>query len=313
MGPPPESVIVFSPIGEAKHHAVLRDACRHARRTGSIVELLEVLPGPSAWDRLVHHGHGSLLEAELSASWKRSFRRWRTEFDEVARSEVRFGSVARVIVERAVELGASLIVLSAADDHESRAIVTRVMRLSPAPVWVMRPTRAKTRRIMVAVNPDSDEVELNRALMTMASEVQATLGGTLTLMTAWELYGEQTLRRSSHFSMSAQEFEEMTTRRAGIARRGLQELVDTTPNATDWSIHLEKGPPAPTILHAIQQLRINLLVIGTVGRAGLLGLLMGNTAEDVLDVARCSALTLSPAAAERLHDAQASPLVGLVR
>lgn len=293
------SVILFSPIGEARHHAVLRDTCSYASEIGANVELLTVLNGPSAWDRLVHLGHAMALEAEISASWRKTFRRWTKEFAEVERAEVQFGAMARGIVERAEELGASLIVLSAEDDRLSRAIVARVMRLSPCPVWVMRSTRAKERRIMVAVNPEPEEVELNLALMASAKRIRDTLGGKLFLMAAWELYGEQTMRHSSFFSTTAEELHDLFERREGIARRGLEELVAASSCPDLWNLHLAKGPPAPTILQAIHQLRINLLVMGTVGRSGVMGLLMGNTAEDVLEVARCSALTLTPMAARR--------------
>lgn len=299
MAPEPASTMIFSPIGDARHHAVLREACNYARASNARIELLEVLDGPSAWDRLVHHGHAMALEAEMSSSWRKSFRRWQKEFDEIEHAEVRLGSVARSIVERADEIHASTIILSASDDKVSRAIVTRVMRLSSCPVWVMRSTRAKKRRIMVAVNPEPDELELNLALMRAACRVRDAFGGSLTLMAAWELYGEQTMRQSSFFSTTPGEFHDLFERREGITRRGLEELVAASRQPDAWDIHLAKGAPAPTILRAVQQLRINLLVIGTVGRSGVLGLLMGNTAEDVLEVARCSALTLTPTAARR--------------
>ena len=40
--------------------------------------------------------------------------------------------------------------------------------------------------------------------------------------------------------------------------------------------------------------RINLLVMGTVARDGVSGLIIGNTAETVLDVVRCSVLAVKP-------------------
>jgi len=42
-------------------------------------------------------------------------------------------------------------------------------------------------------------------------------------------------------------------------------------------------------------LRIDLLVMGTVCRTGSPGLIIGNTAERVLDSVKCSVLTVKPA------------------
>jgi universal stress protein E len=39
---------------------------------------------------------------------------------------------------------------------------------------------------------------------------------------------------------------------------------------------------------------VNLLVMGTIGRIGLPGFFIGNTAEDVLNVVRCSVLAVKP-------------------
>ena len=44
----------------------------------------------------------------------------------------------------------------------------------------------------------------------------------------------------------------------------------------------------------MDRLRITTLVMGTVARTGIPGLLIGNTAETVLDRARCSVLAVKP-------------------
>ncbi len=40
--------------------------------------------------------------------------------------------------------------------------------------------------------------------------------------------------------------------------------------------------------------RIDLLVLGTIGRSGIAGLLMGNTAERILNKVECSVLAVKP-------------------
>ena len=54
----------------------------------------------------------------------------------------------------------------------------------------------------------------------------------------------------------------------------------------------DKAPKAITGL--VDQIKADLIVIGTVGRTGLLGLIIGNTAEDVLQTTRTSILAVKP-------------------
>ena len=286
--------ILFCPVGDAPHHATLRDTCAQASTAGAPVELLAVIEEPGTWDRLAHSDHVEHIERDLFSTWSNTLSRWEREFDVVSGIEVRIGSTAKAIVERAQDIGASTIVLSMAHAPDDLATAKRVIRLSPVPVWVMRPTRAKARRILAAVNPEVDELDLNLAIMTEAERLAKQLNASLVLMTAWELYGEQTTRRTAFLKAPAPQFHDLFDLREQISMKGLKELAAASSDSSAWTLHLEKGPPAPSILRAAHEHRSNLLVLGTVGRSGLSGLLMGNTAEYVLDGARCSVYAIRP-------------------
>jgi universal stress protein E len=49
------------------------------------------------------------------------------------------------------------------------------------------------------------------------------------------------------------------------------------------------------VCELIAKARINLLVMGTIARTGLPGVLIGNTAEKVLDSVHCSVVAIKPA------------------
>jgi universal stress protein E len=55
------------------------------------------------------------------------------------------------------------------------------------------------------------------------------------------------------------------------------------------------GKPEDAIIELVNAQKIDLLVMGTMSRGGIPGLLIGNTAEKVLYHADCSVLTLKPA------------------
>ena len=59
--------------------------------------------------------------------------------------------------------------------------------------------------------------------------------------------------------------------------------------------HLLWGAPAEQIVNFAKDVHADLIVLGTVGRSGIQGLLLGNTAENVLVHCDCDVLTVKPA------------------
>jgi len=74
------------------------------------------------------------------------------------------------------------------------------------------------------------------------------------------------------------------------------EAFVTSLGSTDVPIvsHLSWGIPSQEVARMAEHLKIELLVLGTVGRSGVKGVLLGNTAERVLDTCHCSTLTIKP-------------------
>jgi nucleotide-binding universal stress UspA family protein len=59
--------------------------------------------------------------------------------------------------------------------------------------------------------------------------------------------------------------------------------------------HLQWGSPAYDVVRLANELKADLIVTGTMGRRGVEGLLLGNTAESVLTHCDCDVLTVKPA------------------
>lgn len=71
------------------------------------------------------------------------------------------------------------------------------------------------------------------------------------------------------------------------------ESLNTDPNQIQQ--HLSFGAPWQEIGRFASHLNVDLIALGTVGRSGIQGVLLGNTAEKVLDTCDCSLLTVKPA------------------
>lgn len=288
--------MVFCPVGDAQHRAALREAVAFATSEADsyVVELLAVVPEASSWDRIAHADHVEAFLADQTAAWTATMQRWAAEFDCIDGFEVRVGHVADDITRHAISSTADLIVLSAGRERDDKATVRRVLRTSECSVWSLRPTRAKSRRLLAAVNPEPAELDLNLAIIEGAAGFCSALDGELSLMAVWELYGDQTMRRAAFLQTPIEHYHDLFDLREQIASRGLTELAEAADPTVDYSLVIENGIAAPAILETIKKLHINLLIVGTVGRAGLSGLLLGNTAEHLADSAPCSVLAIKP-------------------
>jgi nucleotide-binding universal stress UspA family protein len=79
------------------------------------------------------------------------------------------------------------------------------------------------------------------------------------------------------------------------AQKALEHLLGGQPEPKGRRfVHLLKGDPADVIAEFAKARQVDLIVMGTVGRAGLPGLLIGNTAESILQRADCSVLAVKP-------------------
>ena len=205
-------------------------------------------------------------------------------------------------VVRAVQRNAHDLVMKVAQAPAGRASSLfgstdmHLLRKCPCPVWIDRAgDSAPYRRLLAAVDPFDDESgALQRLILDLATSLAEREQARLDVLHAWELPGESMLAsgrwRIAH-SQLARLLEDTEQRH----RQGLDRLLlpyglgSAAPN-----VHLLKGRPAQVISDCARQQDSDLVVMGSLGRAGLPGLFIGNTAEDVLRDAQCAVLAVKP-------------------
>lgn len=185
-----------------------------------------------------------------------------------------------------------------------------LLRKCPCPVWMIKPRLpGKFGCIVAAVDVDdsypSDEVEgrraLNRQVMEMATSLALSEFAELHVVHAWEAIGEGAMR--SGFMRTE---EEKVKAYVKAVERHHEESLDALiretserlgPEATRYlkpNAHLMKGWARKEIPALIRELGADLVVMGSVARTGISGLLMGNTAEMILTQIDCSVLAAKP-------------------
>lgn len=180
------------------------------------------------------------------------------------------------------------------------ATTMKLLRDCPCPVLATRwPGRAGCRRIMAAVDvgPEGAPENLpNRAIMEMAIQLTRSAkveGSDLVVLHAWSLWAEQTLRWRGELTDA--EMNELRSETERLQRQRLEELLARYPmDDIAHRVVLSKGAPDAVIPAAVVEEEIDVLVMGTVARTGIPGLVIGNTAERILNRLGCSALTVKP-------------------
>lgn len=289
--------ILFSPLGRHDNPTALRRVVDLAQRNQATITLFSAAEELPMASRFL--GHRDVLDrlaaADRSAEQHRLSRLASQCGAAGADIVIEPGNTALTLIMRVLTAGHDLVVVTTDDDREDNATIKRLLRKCPCPVWVIRPTRARKLRVLAAVNPDPDEAELNRAILELAASTVDLHRGELHVAHAFELFAEHLLRSPTYGAMSDAEVDELRNEERTDRYRDLMGLL--TPSqavGADWQVHVVNGPAAEAISELVTRHRINLLVLGTVARSGLSGLLMGNTAERILDDVTCSVLAVKP-------------------
>ncbi len=209
-----------------------------------------------------------------------------TPFIEVIQAVCRSGYDLVVKTAR-VPTGTAELLFGSTDLH--------LLRKCPCPVWIDKPTKKRTyKKVMAAVDAsDYNAVELNRLIMDLATSLASAEHSELHVAHVWRLAGES-LSRYGRASLPTNQVDEMVEHAHKEHKRKLDALLSSYNLPKNHQVHLVKGWPATMIVHCAAEEAVDLLVMGTVGRTGIPGFLIGNTAENVLNAVRCSVLAVKP-------------------
>lgn len=279
-------------------HAALQQAEELARVTGAKITLCAVL---EISEQAFH-----LLEVDKAHAVRTVEDVARKALDDIAKglrssgSEVsvvvRFGDAWEGLTLEAIKGNHDLVLVGThVRSHVARMLFgstsRKLLRVCPVPVWIAKPGEIRdVREIAVATDFSDAAFSAVQTAVSVAQSLQAKLF----VVHAIEFPFESYMRTAG---VSDEEMQKARTQLHSEARERLEaEVMRTDARALPYGLKLEviEGNPDTAVPEFVVKNEVDLLVMGTVGRSGISGVLLGNTAERMLSHLHSSLLAIKP-------------------
>ncbi|MDN5516262.1 MAG: universal stress protein [Pseudomonas sp.] len=286
---------------EHQQQPALQRAVEVARETGAELHLLQIEYHPSL--------EGSLLDSPLlnrarEAIVRQSCEHLRTRVAHLSDEgfqidvDVRWSKRRHEeVLARVAALQPDILFKSTHPSSTLRRLLFsdtswQLIRRCPIPLWLVHDTEPRGQSLCVALDPlhSADKpAALDHQLIRTSQTLQAALG-----LHAEYLHAQAPLPRSLLFDAEvAQEYEDYVTQCSREHREAFDKLI--AQHAIDRAqAHLLDGFAEEVIPRFVREHNIGLLVMGAIARGHLDSLLIGHTAERVLERVECDLLVIKP-------------------
>lgn len=292
--------IDFSPHSEA----ALRQAVWLARKVGARITLAHTLPDLRRAVHSVSHqakvdllyGEGSVFQREVRQDSDSKMQRIIVDLhaaDLDVKAETLLGAPYAEITHAVQQEGYDLVLagtrgLAAWEQFFVGSTAKRLIRKCPSSVWIVKAEHVGPPKAVLAAT-DFSEVSRRAVLEGLWVAQQASAEFHLLHVVDSMDVPEDIISRIPEGSSLRHEINEEAKHRFD----GFVESLNTDSETIQR--HLSFGAPWQEVGRLSKHLNIDLIALGTVGRSGIKGVFLGNTAEKVLATCDCSILTVKPA------------------
>lgn len=197
------------------------------------------------------------------------------------------------VIDAAVEADADLVLKAAAiDEGLSTVLYTpadyNLLRHSDIPVMLVKPDAWVTNPVVLAAVDalNDDQHELSARVLFEAAALASILGGELDVVTAYPITEPWSERSPVGIDFAAVRTEIETTLRDSVAALAKEAKINYR------YLHVVEGSPEMAIHQLAETSNTEILVMGTVAREGVKGVVMGNTSETILHHTHCDVVVL---------------------
>ncbi len=222
--------------------------------------------------------------------------------------------VVREVLKEAYDLVIKPVGPSGFMDRLLGRLDMRLLRNCPCPVWLSKgEAYGAFDNVLAAVDADGDifledhpdelrtKNALNRQILEMAFTLCEANNARLHVGHAWYppfLSPYSRARANLPQKEIDAYFDTVKRTHTGWLKLLMEEAAGWVgtdiAESVKTKLHLPRGEPAAEIPKLISDVQADLVIMGTVVRTGISGLVMGNTAESILDRVTCSVLAVKP-------------------
>jgi nucleotide-binding universal stress UspA family protein len=174
-----------------------------------------------------------------------------------------------------------------------------LIRNCPCPVWFVRsPKLPKRLNLLVAVDPAHSRAKparLDEYLLETASTVARNLNGKIDVLHAY-FHPHDVFVSPTAGPVSVPLKLDVLRRYTERLKKSVDKIADRY-GIEPKSRHVEAGTPHEVLISSVSRLHADALVMGAVSRSGFDRLLIGSTAERVIDHVPCDVIVVKPAGA----------------
>lgn len=300
--------VLFVTAGNRNEHAALLHLAEDLQASGGKLTLIDVLQdAPVSHASLpIKGGLASLQKAivkERAGLLKQMAAVLTAQLPGlVVKSVVREGTDYVEIIRQVHKGKHDLVAKVAGDDSRVEGLLfgtldMNLLRKCAAPVLILKGRKkVKSNRVLAAVDlvrNEAGRAGLDRQVVALAAAMARRSEGRLDILHAWYLPFEKYLRTDELY----RDFGTVDTMLRELRDSEQRQLEALAADFADLApdLHMIKGKPQDVIPRFVRNHRVQLVVMGTVGRTGIAGFFIGNTAEKILMNLNCSVLALKPA------------------
>lgn len=206
------------------------------------------------------------------------------------------------IIQQVLRAEHDLVVIGTDQEEQERhqfgSTTLHLLRKSPCPVWVVpldRPPRYARILAVVDMKQGLEESQrVNQTVLELATSLAAMDDSELHIVHPWSLYGEEALW-GRRLRLPPEEVRLIVEEARSLRLAWLDDLLEEQNlGSVRHHVHLIKGESARVVTQLAADLRAEVMVLGTVERSDIPGLLISDTAEEILRSADCSVIGVKP-------------------
>lgn len=176
------------------------------------------------------------------------------------------------------------------------SLSSHLFRKCPCDIWAIHLPVKKNKKIMAAIDPSKrpEGRELNQKIIELALSLAKSNNAELDIINVWDpAYNYYFLK--GRVGMTKSELASYLNQYR-VKKRDLldQFLARFEFKDVKFKIHFLKGEPGLQIGKIAKKENIDIIVMGTIVKAGLKGVFIGSTAEEVFQNVECSVLAVKP-------------------